>query len=171
MKDEYIRQLFPEVEEIESKELRNKVVKIWVKAMEMGGWNKIDDIPFTLIIATDKSLVEHTRMIVKMAMAVADERKDLDRDAVIAGALLHDVGKLLEYERKDGKVVKSGMGKRIRHPVSGAALAMEEGLQDIAHIIAAHSKEGEFVERSKEAILIHHCDFIDFEIEKAKVKK
>jgi len=138
--------------------------------MERGGWDEIESIPFTLLISTDKSLVEHTRIITRMAMAVADERKDLDMDKVIAGALLHDVGKLLEYERRDGRVVKSEMGKRIRHPVSGAALAMEEGLDSIAHIIAAHSKEGEFVERSKETILIHHCDFIDFEIEKAKVR-
>jgi len=171
MKDDYIREIFPEVEEIKDDVLRNKVIRIWSRAMEMGGWERIDDIPFTLIITTDKSLVEHTRMVVRMAMAVARERNDLNMDVVVAGALLHDVGKLLEYERKDGKVVKSEMGRRMRHPVSGAALAMEEELHDIAHIIAAHSKEGEFVERSREAILIHHCDFIDFEIERAKVKK
>jgi len=170
MSDEYIRKIFPEVDEIKDEVLRSKVIKIWRKAMERGGWDEIESIPFTLLISTDKSLVEHTRIITRMAMAVADERKDLDMDKVIAGALLHDVGKLLEYEKKDGRVVKSEMGKRIRHPVSGAALAMEEGLDSIAHIIAAHSKEGEFVERSKEAILIHHCDFIDFEIEKAKVR-
>jgi hypothetical protein len=42
---------------------------------------------------------------------------------------------------------------------------MEVGLNDeIVNIIASHSKEGEFVERCKEAIVIHHCDFIDFEI-------
>lgn len=170
MSDEYIRKIFPEVDEIKDEALRGKVIKIWRKAMERGGWDEIESIPFTLLISTDKSLVEHTRIITRMAMAVADERKDLDMDKVIAGALLHDVGKLLEYERRDGRVVKSEMGKRIRHPVSGAALAMEEGLDSIAHIIAAHSKEGEFVERSKETILIHHCDFIDFEIEKAKVR-
>jgi len=170
MSDEYIRKIFPEVDEIKDEVLRSKVIKIWRKAMERGGWDEIESIPFTLLISTDKSLVEHTRIITRMAMAVADERKDLDMDKVIAGALLHDVGKLLEYGKKDGRVVKSEMGKRIRHPVSGAALAMEEGLDSIAHIIAAHSKEGEFVERSKEAILIHHCDFIDFEIEKAKVR-
>jgi hypothetical protein len=32
----------------------------------------------------------------------------------------------------------------------------------------AHSKEGESVKRIPEAILIHHCDFIDFEIAKFK---
>jgi len=171
MRDDYIREIFPEIGEIEDERLREKVVRIWAKAMEMGGWERIDDIPFTLLITTDKSLVEHTRMITRMAVAIARERKDLDMDVVIAGALLHDVGKLLEYKREGDKVIKSEMGKRIRHPVSGAALAIEEGLESIAHIIAAHSKEGEFVERSREAILIHHCDFIDFEIEKAKVRE
>jgi hypothetical protein len=42
---------------------------------------------------------------------------------------------------------------------------MEFGLPDkVVHIIASHSKEG--ADRIPESILIHHCDFIDFEIEK-----
>jgi len=39
----------------------------------------------------------------------------------------------------------------------------------ISHIIAAHSKEGEFVTRIPEAVIIHHCDFIDFHIEKGEL--
>ena len=65
----------------------------------------------------------------------------------------------------DGKFVKSAYGKLVRHPVSGYGLALEAGLPlEVAHIIAAHSKEGEFIQRSKEAIVINHCDFIDFDI-------
>jgi hypothetical protein len=53
----------------------------------------------------------------------------------------------------------------IRHPVSGYGLVLEAGLPvEIAHIVAAHSREGESVNRSPEAIVIHHCDFIDFDI-------
>ncbi len=36
----------------------------------------------------------------------------------------------------------------------------------VIHIVLAHSWEGEKVIRTPEAILIHHCDFIDFEIAK-----
>jgi len=102
-------------------------------------------------------------------MAVARERRDLNMDYVIAGGLLHDVGKLLEYEKRGGKVVKSKSGELVRHPVSGYGLTRETDLPvEISHIVIAHSDEGEKVKRIPEAILIHHCDFIDFEIAKRR---
>ena len=100
-------------------------------------------------------------------MAVARERGDLNMDFVIAGGLLHDVGKLLEYEKRGGKVVKSKGGELVRHPVSGYGLTRETNLPlEVSHIVISHSDEGEKVKRIPEAILIHHCDFIDFEIAK-----
>jgi hypothetical protein len=46
-------------------------------------------------------------------------------------------------------------------------LAMRVGAPvELQHIIVAHSKEGDSVKRIPEAILVHHCDFIDFEIAK-----
>jgi putative nucleotidyltransferase with HDIG domain len=96
---------------------------------------------------------------------------NINLEFLIAGALLHDVGKLMEYELKDdGSVVKSEFGKTMRHPVSGSKLAEECGLpNEVVHIIYAHSKEGDTLERSSEAIIVHHCDFIDFEIRKSLV--
>jgi HD superfamily phosphodiesterase len=100
-----------------------------------------------------------------MAIAVARTRQDLDLDTIIAAGLVHDVGKLLEYCRKGRAVSKSKHGRLVRHPISGYGLALEVGLPlEIAHIIAAHSREGDAVKRSREAIVIHHCDFIDFDI-------
>ncbi len=167
-----IEEIFPEVNKIKDAELREKVIKVWEYAIERGGWKDfpLKNIPFTLLIPTERNLVEHTRMVTRMAMAVARERGDVNMDYIIAGGLLHDVAKLLEFEHRDGKVVKSEYGKRIRHPVGGAMLAEKFDLPyEIAHIIAAHSKEGEFVTRIPEAVIIHHCDFIDFHIEKGKL--
>jgi putative nucleotidyltransferase with HDIG domain len=165
---EYIKKLFPEVDEIEDASLKDLVVKVWLVAMERGGWETIDSIPFTLLVPTEATLVEHTRRVTRMAMAVARERYDLDMDIVVAGGLTHDVGKLLEYEETGGQVMKSRFGSLVRHPVSGYALSMEVGLPlEVAHIIAAHSAEGEKVSRTPEAILINHCDFIDFDIAKS----
>ncbi len=159
---------FPELREIKNKRLQRQIVELWLTAVRRGGWKQIDAIPFTLLIKTRRGLVEHTRAVTSMAMAIARSRKDLNLDLVIAGGISHDVGKLLEYTRKGRAIVKSDQGKRIRHPVSGAALAQEIGLPpDVVHIIASHSEEGELVARSKEAVVIHHCDFIDFEIEKS----
>jgi hypothetical protein len=59
----------------------------------------------------------------------------------------------------------------MRHPESGAKLAEECDLpKEVVHIIAAHSHEGDSMNRTPEAIIIHHCDFIDFEIKKTMKK-
>ncbi len=84
-------------------------------------------------------------------------------DAVISGAILADVGKLLEYDKIDGKAVVSDMGKFVRHPFSGVALAMQCGIPDkVCHIIAAHAGEGDHVKRTTEALIVHHADFMSF---------
>ncbi len=169
MDKRYIKKIFPEINKIKSRTLRKAVFDVWLLAIRRGKWKKIDNIPFTLLIKTKKTLIEHTRIVTRMAMSVAKERHDLNMDYVIAGGLTHDVGKLLEYEKKGTKFVKSRYGKRVRHPVSGYGLALEAGLPtEVAHIIATHSVEGDRVKRSHEAILLHHCDFIDFDIDKTK---
>jgi len=168
---EQLAELFPELQEIGDLPLREGVLQTWKLALERGGWEASDlqEIPFTLLIPTQKSLLEHTRRVTQMALAAARERDDVNLDYVVAGGLLHDVGKLLEYERQGGEVKKSRYGELVRHPVSGYALALEAGLPlEVAHIILAHSAEGEKVKRTPEAIIIHHCDFIDFEIAKGK---
>lgn len=162
-------EIFPLIKEIKDKEIREKVSECWELAMKRGKWDSLDNIPFTLLIQNAGSFIEHVNRVAEMAFIIGKKRKDVDMDILIAGALLHDVGKLLEYEKIDGKIGKSSLGKIIRHPISGAFLAMEVGLDErIVSIIASHSKEGEFVERIPEAIIVHHCDFIDFEIARGK---
>jgi putative nucleotidyltransferase with HDIG domain len=167
-----IESSFPELAWIQNKELRTKVVNVWKTAGDRGRWQRLRDIPFTLLFENSGLLVDHTRRMTKLAWNVVNAREEkLNKDYLIAGALLHDVGKLLEYEMKDGKIVKSKLGETMRHPASGAKLAEECGLpREVIHIIAAHSHEGDAMNRTPEAIIIHHCDFIDFEIKKATKK-
>jgi putative nucleotidyltransferase with HDIG domain len=163
--------IFPEVRQIRDPKLIEGVLRTWRLAQERGGWkaNDLEHIPFTLLVQTNESLPEHTRRVTRMAMAVARERGGLNMDRVIAGGLLHDVGKLLEYERRGRHVVKSKSGELVRHPVSGYALTRETGLPlEVSHIVISHSEEGEKLNRTPEAIVIHHCDFIDFEIAKRR---
>lgn len=169
MDEKYIKNILPELNKIKDAQLRQGVINVWLLAIKKGNWKDIEKIPFTLLTQTKKTLIEHTRSVTQMAIAIAKIRNDLNWDIVVAGGLVHDVGKLLEYELKDGKYVKSSYGKLVRHPVSGYGLALEAKLPlEVAHIIAAHSEEGKEVTRSPEAILIHHCDFIDFDIEKGQ---
>jgi putative nucleotidyltransferase with HDIG domain len=167
MNEKDITTLMPEIHKIKNSALRRGVINAWLIAARKGKWKRIDKIPFTLLVHTKKTLIEHTREVTRMAMAIAMARRDGNMDHIIAGGLVHDVGKLLEYEQRGRKFRVSAQGKRIRHPVSGYAIALEAGLPlEIAHIVATHSHEGDNVLRSKESIIIHHCDFVDFNIEK-----
>ena len=162
-----------ELQLIRDSSIRDQVVKTWLVAADSGGWNNLDDAPFTLLIENSGKLTDHTKRVTRLAKAVYDQRKEhLNLDFLIAGALLHDVGKLLEYVKKDGKYVKGEYGKKFRHPVSGALLAKQIGLpDDVVLIIYGHSHEGDNLKRSPEGVIVNHCDFIDFEIRKSLVDK
>ncbi len=167
--------LFPLIERISDGGLRAQTVACWEEAAGRGGWTRDDlnKIPFTLLKTTSTpSIVVHTNGVAESAVAMAPVMKKaygdaikIDMDILISGGILHDVGKVLEYALENGVYVKSKSGKLIRHPVSGAALASELGLPDeVVHIIASHSFEGDKTPRSAEAVLVHHADFVNFEI-------
>jgi putative nucleotidyltransferase with HDIG domain len=160
-----------QLEWIKDENLKQKVIIVWKEAANRGGWENIGDAPFTLLIENSGKLTDHTKRITNLAKSVYDNREEnINLDFLIAGALLHDVGKLLEYVKKDGKYVKSKYGEKFRHPVSGALLAKELGLPDeVVLIIYAHSHEGDKLKRSPEAVIVNHCDFIDFEIKRSLV--
>jgi putative nucleotidyltransferase with HDIG domain len=173
MKNQLVQQI-PEFQHITDVGLREKTLNCWVDALEQGKWT-LDDllhIPFTLVIPDCKvSFLHHVRAVTQVAMQSATvlssfyaDHYDLDFDSLVSGALLHDIGKLLEYVRTDEGYVKSPQGKLLRHPFSGAALAVKHGLPDkVVHMIATHAKEGDLGDRIPEAFIIHHADFMNFE--------
>jgi putative nucleotidyltransferase with HDIG domain len=167
-----IKKYFKELLWIQDKDLQEKVVLAWKLAIDRGKWERWEDVPFTLLIEDSGKLIEHTKRVTNLVWNVGNLRTEkINKDYLVAGALLHDVGKTLEYELKDGKVIKSEFGAKMRHPESGAKLAEECGLpKEVVHIIAAHSHEGDSMNRIPEAIIVYHCDFIDFEITK-RLKK
>ena len=178
MKNEIVA-MFPEIEEIKSAELKQKVIACWQEAMVYRKWTvyELQQIPFTLLADNVKiGLLEHVRTCARMAIAVeqvltnayGNRRTPVNRDYLIAGSLLADVGKLYEYDKKsNGSIFKSDFGKHIRHPFSGVALAFKHQLPPgVLHVIAVHSKEGSGENRSPEAIIFHHVDFIDFDLVK-----
>jgi putative nucleotidyltransferase with HDIG domain len=169
-----IKQLWPEIEWIDNLQLREQVTQTWIKALERSPL-KADDlnqIPFTLLVPNCPiSFMEHKRCVVHIAREAAKAMQSfmgralsIDMDAVIAGAILADVGKLLEYELgPDGKSRQSERGEALRHPFTGVALALECGVPDaVCHIIAAHAAEGDLVKRTTEAFIVHHADFMAF---------
>jgi putative nucleotidyltransferase with HDIG domain len=170
-----ILNLIPEVEEIGDETLRAMTLTVWDEALKRGGWT-VDDLmtmPFTLLLKkTTINIIEHTRAVTLTALRIGEvlnrEYKGkviVNRDILLAGAILHDVGKLFEYTRGGGTFVKSREGDLLRHPISGAAFAFKFGLPDeVVHIIAAHSKEGDGSRRTIEAVIVNHADFVNFDI-------
>ena len=166
--------MIPEFQLIQDAGLQEKTITVWLEAMDKSGWavEDLQAMPFTLLIRhTPVNIVSHTRAVTQCSLQIAEVlteeyggRVAIDRDTLLSGALLHDVGKLFEYTRRDGEFVKSHEGRLLRHPVSGAAFAGRFDIpQEILHIIAAHSKEGDGARRTVEAIIVNHADFVNFE--------
>jgi putative nucleotidyltransferase with HDIG domain len=173
-----VYKLFPELNLIKKSRLRDQVAGVWEDAIKLGGWKLADvgKIPFTLLIpGTKVSLVHHTRAVTQTAILIAESHKKnygravrIDMDVLVAGSILHDVGKLLEYKKTRKGYLKSHLGSLLRHPFSGQALAYKHDVPpEILHMIAYHSKEGDLGKRTVEAIIIHHADFVNFEPLKA----
>ncbi len=169
---EEISTLWPELSWIENAELRKLTANTWALAFQKSVLS-IDDlysIPFTLLAPTKISFIAHKRAVVHLSRECGLKFREffsseltVDMDVLISGAILADVGKLLEYETIDGKTVQSRYGKYIRHPFSGVSLAEQCGLPpQVCHIIAAHAGEGDHVKRSVEAYIVHHSDFMAF---------
>ena len=115
--------------------------------------------------------MDHKRSVVHIAKASAEKMEEfyhgelpVNMDVLISGAILADVGKLLEYVLDaNGTAVQGSYGKYLRHPFSGVSLAEQCGLPpEVCHIIAAHAGEGDHVKRSVEAYIVHHADFMTF---------
>src|SRR6266516_4864887 len=174
--------LFPSLMEIKDESLREKVAAVWNAELTTGcggkGWtfDELRAVKFTLLAGDiNMTFVEHLNSCSRQCIAIADVLKKsfrcsvpIQRDYLIAGALLADVGKPLEYDKDaSGNVIQGKFGQQVRHPFSGVALAYKHGIPgEVMHIIATHSHEGDKVERSIESIIFHHADFVDFDIAK-----
>ena len=164
------------LELIEDLALRTKVIDAWMLAIEEGGWESMDqlsEMPFTLLTETyGINFIEHTLAVTKGALGLAKGQIEtyrsmpiaIDLDRLVAGGLLHDVGKLVEISiNPEGGHNKSHTGMCARHPIYGAIIAAKVGLCDeIINTIACHAKEGDGRPQVVETVLIHQADFGTF---------
>lgn len=122
-------------------------------------------------------LLEHTLSVVRLLRIAADHYKDADRDLLIAGGILHDIGKIdeLAYE----KIIEySDEGRLIGHIILGLEMINKkmELIADfpkplamkLRHIILSHHGEMEFGSpkrpKTLEALIIHHIDDLDAKV-------
>jgi len=170
-----VKKLWPEIAWIKDPSLREKTAKTWELALERSVLKPedLEKIPFTLLCGPDLkvSFMTHKRCVVHISKECGEKMNQffngdlpVNMDILISGAILADVGKLLEYELdKDGKTIQGKYGEYIRHPFSGVSLAEECGVPpEVCHIIAAHAHEGDLIKRTVEAYIVHHADFMTF---------
>lgn len=173
MKDK-VKNIWPEIEWIKDEKLKAKVLDCWIYAIENSVLTPedLEVIPFSLLIKDcNITFMNHKRTAVQLSMDIANKMKqnfgdeiNINMDLLVAGAILIDVGKLIEYDKVNGTLTTSRAGKLLRHPFSGVAIADRFGLpHEVQHIIAYHAKEGDLAKRSVEAIIVHHADFVSFE--------
>ena len=170
-----IKQLWPELDWIKDEDLKEKTMRVWELALERSVLSAEDlkNIPFTLLCGPNLkvSFMDHKQCVVHVSKesgqkmnAFFKDELPVNMDVLISGAILCDVGKLLEYVLdENGKAIQGAYGKYLRHPFSGVALAEECGIPpEVCHIIATHAGEGNMVKRSTEAYIVHHADFMTF---------
>jgi putative nucleotidyltransferase with HDIG domain len=152
------------------------VIKAWLLGCERGGWSSMDQLwnmPFSLLTdCKSVSFIEHCLAVTGGALHMAQAQEKfykalpykINYDRLIAGGLLHDVGKLLEIEPDgQGGYRKSYSGKCERHPISGALLVAEVGLpQEYVNVVACHAKEGDGRPQVIETVFVHQADFATF---------
>ncbi|MBV5319206.1 MAG: HD domain-containing protein [Desulfobulbaceae bacterium] len=120
-------------------------------------------------------LIEHTLSIVGMAEKTAAHYPLLDRDLLIAGALLHDIAKIEEFDFARPPFGYTDRGRLVGHLVLGVEMVRKaaesvaelttDQVDQLMHIILSH--HGQFAYGSPvlpmtpEAILLHHLDDMD----------
>jgi putative nucleotidyltransferase with HDIG domain len=85
--------------------------------------------------------MEHTHRVVRLTRMTADIFPDLNRGLLLAGAILHDLGKIKEIE--DGVTAKNSFeGQLLGHIVLGWEMVREMGIniidQTISIMISLH---------------------------------
>jgi 3'-5' exoribonuclease len=121
-------------------------------------------------------LAEHILSVMKLAHRIADHYPMADRDLLIAGALLHDIGKVKEIVPADRNGFEyTDEGRLVGHLVMTAQMIHMKASripnfpqlleQHITHIVLAHHGQLEWgspkVPMTLEALLVHYIDTID----------
>ncbi len=117
-------------------------------------------------------LIEHTCGVVRICAIIGRMYPQLDRDLLIAGAFLHDIGKIREYKYQTS-IDYTDQGRLIGHIVIGAEWVMEnvkriDGFPDdlrdkLVHLVLSHQDEfgSPVLPSTREAFVLHYADQID----------
>lgn len=157
---------FPELDMIKDRALRDAVAKLWDELWEMSEFQNLNDVP----ISPGKPYpeIKHCQGVLRVALAVAGVLEEVhgvhfDRDILIAGALLMDVGKFVELKPKaGGGVQETELGRALPHALYAAHRALQLGVPlSVVHIITTHSRNQGKPPNTPECALLDWIDQVD----------
>ncbi|HPE68748.1 MAG TPA: HD domain-containing protein [Thermotogota bacterium] len=185
--------------EISSKNIRQMYEQL-VKAIEAVGLVPVKELLSEIFIRNDRlatrfieapaainvhhaykgGLLEHSLDVMNMCLQLMELYPTLDihRDILVAGALLHDIGKVDEYHVLSSGIVRTDVGEMVGHIGQGVLTLRDmarkvpgfppEILVDLEHIILSHHGELEWgspvLPKTIEAFLVHAADNLDSKV-------
>ena len=118
-------------------------------------------------------LLQHSVDVADLAVAMADRIEGVDKDLVIAGALLHDIGKIKEISAEIG-FPYTNAGRFMGHIAMTSMMVQEaafklnipaQRLEQLQHILLSHHGENEkgspVACATREAFIVHYADEIN----------
>ncbi len=132
--------------------------------------------------------LEHTLNVVRICNSISEINPDINRDLLVTGAILHDIGKVEEYSCTS-IIDKTESGKFVGHIVLGDRMVRKkiEELRDkgvdfpenlenqISHMILSHHGKHEWgspeIPKMLEAVALHYADLLDSQIKYHKQKR
>lgn len=173
------------------KEMEDELINL-VESMKPGIWKEIAETFVVSDLFTEfcrgtaaktfhhnywGGLLEHTLGVMKVVDRLSSVYPEADRELMLLGALLHDVGKVREMQFTPG-IVYTDEGRLLGHIVIGLQIVDRmldsiEGISNeerymVLHMIASHHGEYEWQSPKRpqflEAKLVHLADMIDAEV-------
>jgi len=167
-------------EKMKDKKLKDKVIAM-LKKPEAGNPEFVypaapfDKIPAWAIGAHhsyDGGELDHSVSTTKIALMLAEQFEEaygikVSHDYIIAGALLHDIGKVFILKREGGQWGFTGC--HMDHAdLSGQMLYAAGFPEEVVHIVASHggdAGQAGAAPRTLEAIIVFHADVLDAAME------
>lgn len=129
-------------------------------------------------------LLYHTYRMAKAADVLTNIYTGLNKELVVCGAVLHDIGKIIEFTTsKLGEAEMTDLGVLFGHPFCGALLVKymsskniynPEEVRLLIHILLSHHGKGEYgavvAPAIPEAYAVHHIDNMDAKIAQCEAK-
>ena len=166
-----ILKAFPLISEIRDENLKNMVIETWAQVWRESPYQDLTTAPNTSsALGGTQKLVDHIALVGTLALSMADAMERVygpivNRDVLIADVVLHDVDKLVMYERKENRVDGTELGKAIPHGNYGALVAFRVGIpREIVSTVLNHSVFSSKVDPTTlEGVLLRYSDHAAFQ--------